>query len=90
VKSKETVCFGAVLHVRRRWVSKLAKKSFARRGSIGHWTFWASVHVLGKPRLVMISKEFYEELVEKGSRQLPDACLHPHVGAPPPSPTVKE
>lgn len=81
------VCFGAVLHVRRRWVTKVVPR-WSRREA--HWTYWASVHVLGKARLCMISKAVFEDLVAKGAKQLADACLHPHVGTPPPGPTVRE
>ena len=80
------ICLGQVIHTRRRWVSKLRKG----RGSVGHWTYWASVMVFGKPRLVMISEEFFDELVEKGVKKLADACRHPKIGAAPPSKTVRQ
>jgi hypothetical protein len=79
-----SVCFGEVLYVRRRWVSKVS-----RYGDHGNWTHWACIKALGKERLASISGAFFRELVKRGAKRRADCARHPGIGAAPPTKVVK-
>lgn len=77
-----SVCFGAVVYVRRRWVHKV----YTGVGVYGHWTYWAAVRDFEGVHHVMVSKRYFEMLIRRGAKRRRDCQRHPG-GVGPKAPT---
>jgi hypothetical protein len=67
------ICIGEAKLVYRKWLQHFAGRRvgdrFRQAQFIGHWTYWAVMSALGHERRMMISKSFYNVLVERGVKR---------------------